>query len=119
MYTIPPRKFIAFVFCLIAITTSVTATPISEGVTVKAHSINIPVIKGISLNPILQVIVAIPANAPEQTITELIATLHPDAINDIQQIDLYLTGAGPFSANQLLTSMQPLRLLFYSIVEGR
>lgn len=107
MYTIPPRKFIAFVFCLIAITTSVTATPISEGVTVKAHSVNIPVIKGISQNPILQVIVTIPANAPEQTITELIATLHPDAITDIQQIDLYLTGAGPFSANQLLTSMQP------------
>lgn len=71
-----------------------------------AHSVQIPVLVGVAHNPILQVRITIPAGMHQQTITAIETNIDPSSLQDIQQIDLFITGAEPFSPQHLLASVQ-------------
>lgn len=79
-------------------------TPVPEKVQAFAHSVQIPVLVGVPHNPILQVRITIPAGTEQQTITEIETNIHPSSLQAIKQIDVYITGATPFSPQQLLAS---------------
>ncbi|HMR91592.1 MAG TPA: exo-alpha-sialidase, partial [Chitinophagaceae bacterium] len=66
-----------------------------------------PVLKGMPRNPVLQVAVSVPAGYGMQQYRAAQCRISPDIINDIAQVDVFVTGAGPFSADSLLASVQP------------
>lgn len=101
------------------ISNSAFSKPLNKRIAAVAHSIQQPVLIGVSTNPILQVRLSIPANEVTQTLTNLRATLNPDAIQDIQQLDIYITGAVPFSAGEKLVSFQPTSTSFSIPVEKK
>ncbi len=72
-----------------------------------AWSPAVPVLKGLSTNPVLKVAVTIPAGQPEQKYRKLFCSLNTEAISSIQKVEVFHTGAEPFSANNLLTSLTP------------
>jgi len=72
-----------------------------------AYAPAIPVLKGMELNPLLRIGIFIPANLPQQDFQKINMTVNAAAITDIEKIQLYLTGAEPFSAQQLVASIQP------------
>ena len=77
-----------------------------------AYSPSVPVLKGLSANPVLRIAVSIPAGNSEQHFRKLQCSLNAGAISSIQKIDIYLTGAEPFSTNNLLTSINPSATTF-------
>ena len=77
-----------------------------------AYSPAIPILKGLNANPVLRVAVSIPAGNAEQQFRKLKCTLNSTAVNDIQQINIYITGAEPFSPNNLLASVNPSSIAF-------
>jgi len=72
-----------------------------------AYAPAIPVLKGMEQNPVLRIGIFIPANLPQQDFQKINMTVNAAAITDIEKIQLYLTGAEPFSAQQLVASIQP------------
>ncbi|MBU3743866.1 MAG: glycosyl hydrolase [Sediminibacterium sp.] len=71
-----------------------------------AHSVQIPVLVGITHNPILQVRITVPEGSTQQTITALETSIDPTSLQDIQQVDVFITGAEPFSPQHLLATVQ-------------
>lgn len=67
----------------------------------------IPVLKGVEQNPVLRVGIFIPADLPQQDFRKINITVNSGALADIEKIQFYLTGAEPFNAQQLITSVQP------------
>lgn len=74
-------------------------------VTATARAPFVPVLKGLSANPVLRVLVSVPAGNPAQQYRGLQCTLNNTA--DVEKVDVYLTGAEPFSTKNLLASVQP------------
>lgn len=97
----------SLLFCILSINNSASSMPLNNRIQATAHSVQIPVLIGVSTNPILQLRVSIPINESNQTLTNLRASINPDALQDIQQLDVYITGAVPFSAGEKLASLQP------------
>lgn len=76
-------------------------------VTVASHSPNVPVIKGLPANPILRIAIHIPSGHAGKTFKTIRGSLNATAIPAIQRIDLYLTGAEPFTTANRIASVQP------------
>lgn len=82
--------------------------PVSgSAVTASVYSPAVPVLKGLQANPVLRVAVSVSAGNAEQRFRKLRGSLNPGAIGIIQKIDVYLTGAEPFSAANPVYSFRP------------
>lgn len=77
-----------------------------------SYSPSIPILKGLAANPILRVAVSIPAGNITQQYRKLQCNLNAAAIADVQKVDVYLTGAEPFSTEKLLASITPSNASF-------
>lgn len=77
-----------------------------------AYAPAIPVLKGLEQNPVLRVGIFIPADQTAQEFQKISLTINNAAIADIENVQLYLTGAEPFNAQQLLTNFQPTTAQF-------
>ena len=84
---------------------SLIATP--DKIQASAYSPAVPVLKRLNVNPVLRVAVSIPAGNTEQHYRKLSCTLNAAAIRNIQKIEIYLTGAEPFSTGNLVTTINP------------
>ena len=83
-----------------------------ETIQATAYSPAIPVLKGVSANPILRVAVSIPSEKKEQFYQKVNCTINAQVISSIEKIDVYLTGGEPFSTQQLISSIVPSASLF-------
>jgi sialidase-1 len=81
--------------------------PMPADITASAHATDYPVLKGLLANPVLRVMVSVPSGNPDQHYSRLVCTINQEAISEVEKVDVYLTGAEPFSSNELLGSMQP------------
>lgn len=88
-----------------------SAAPPGE-VQASVYSQSVPVLKGLTANPVLRIAISVPAGNTEQRFRKLQCSLNTDAISSIQKIDVYLTGAEPFSTSNLLTSFSPSSATF-------
>lgn len=79
---------------------------------VSAWSPSVPVLKGLNANPVLRVAVSVPAGKREIQIRKLYCTLNAGALNNVQKIDVFLTGAEPFSTSNQVASVSPSSALF-------
>ena len=77
-----------------------------------SHSPNVPVLKGLAANPVVRIVVSIPESNAEKYYRKLQCTVNTAAINDIEKVDVYLTGAEPFSETNLIGSVSPLTTAF-------
>lgn len=73
--------------------------------TLLARPHSVPVLKGLAANPVLQVIASVPAGGPAQALKALQCSLND--YRQVEKIDVYLTGAEPFSTSNLLASYKP------------
>jgi sialidase-1 len=85
---------------------SVAEQPVSP-VQAITHSPSFPIIKGLSTNPVVRLSITVPDDNPEQQFNAIKGTINTAAVNSIQKIDLFLTGAQPFVAGEPLASIQP------------
>lgn len=83
-----------------------------EPVVATSHAPATPILKGIHANPAVQVALKIPVGNKVQRYSTLRCTINKDAISKIERVDVYLTGAEPFSTNNLLTSVLPAATSF-------
>jgi len=83
-----------------------SSTPPGE-IQASSYSPNVPVLKGLASNPVVRIVVSIPAGNAEQHYRKLQCTLNAAAINEIEKLEAYLTGAEPFSATNLIGSVNP------------
>lgn len=72
-----------------------------------AHAPTVPILKGLSANPAVRVSVQVPTGQAEQRYTKVSCTVNPEATGLIRKVDVYLTGAEPFAATNLVASVQP------------
>ncbi|MDH7461172.1 exo-alpha-sialidase [Chitinophagaceae bacterium 26-R-25] len=77
---------------------------LATGVRVTTQSASIPVLKGRAENPVLRLAISIPDGKTFQT-ANLRCSLNN--FNDVEKIDVFSTGAEPFSTSNLITSFQP------------
>ena len=73
-----------------------------------AYSAAIPVLKGLQAHPVLRIALSVPAGNTDQHFIKLKCSLNATAINNIEKIDVYLTGAEPFNTHTLVGSIHPL-----------
>ncbi|MBF9252698.1 exo-alpha-sialidase [Pontibacter sp. 172403-2] len=84
-----------------------TAQPQQE-IKVSSTAPTVPVLKGMNANPLLRVLVYVPAGNDGITYRNLHATLNEDAVRAIQKLDVYFTDTEPlFATNNLLASVRP------------
>lgn len=76
-----------------------------------SYSPNMPVLKGLMVNPILRVALSIPDGHAAQRFRKLQCTLNAAAISSIDKVNVYRTGAEPFSSSNLLASVNPAAVL--------
>lgn len=97
-----------FLSCCFLITIALNASaknfPANEITAIEKANF-IPVLKGLSANPVLKIIVAVPADNSAQQYKKLQGTL--TNYNDVEKIDVYITGAEPFSTDNFIASYQP------------
>ncbi|MEN9953255.1 MAG: hypothetical protein RLZZ520_1523 [Bacteroidota bacterium] len=86
--------------------------PPAEAITAVTYAPSFPIIKGLQVNPAMRLAITIPAGNLEQLFTSISGTVKANNLADIQQIDLYLTGAEPFLAGQPIKSIQPTTINF-------
>lgn len=77
-----------------------------------AYSASIPVLKGLKTNPVLRIALSVPAGKEEQKFRKLQCSLNAGAIKNIETIDVYLTGAEPFSSTNKIASVNPSAYAF-------
>jgi sialidase-1 len=77
-----------------------------------AYSASIPVLKGLTANPVLRIALSVPAGNVEQQFRKLQCNLNAAAIKNIEKIDVYLTGAEPFSTTNKIASVNPASSAF-------
>ena len=85
----------------------ITGTVLPEPISISAVSPAIPVLKGVAANPIVRIIISVPEGNAIQQLRKIRCSINAAALKNLQKLDLYQTGAEPFSANQLLTSVNP------------
>ena len=81
--------------------------PMITSVKAVTSSPSFPIIKGLSANPVVRLSITVPDDNPEQQFKSIKGTINAAAVNSIQQIDLYLTGAQPFVAGEPIATIQP------------
>jgi len=84
-----------------------TTAPPTEEILATSYSPNMPVLKEVTTNPVIRILVSIPQGNDEQQYRKLQCTLNAAAINDVLKIEAYLTGAEPFSTINLIGSVNP------------
>ena len=112
-------KKIQFIILLGILFTMISSFEISKkaesvpaAIQASAYSPAIPVLKGLTANPVIRIAVSIPIDNAEQRYRKLHCTVNASAIDDIEKIDVYLTGAEPFLINNLLASVNPASTAF-------
>ena len=81
--------------------------PATNGVTAVSYAPVQPVLKGLTVNPFLRVIISVPTAAPEQKIRQFIASLNSSSAGDVQKVEIYKTSSEAFSNTSLLASITP------------
>lgn len=81
--------------------------PAASAVQVSSYSPQIPVLKGLTANPVVRIAVSVPEGNSEQHFRQVQCTINSDAIQSIQKIEAYLTGAESFSSANLLATVSP------------
>lgn len=74
-------------------------------VTATARAAAVPVLKGLAANPVLRVLVAVTKGGAAQRFSSLHCTLNNTT--NIEKVDVYLTGAEPFSSQNKIATVQP------------
>lgn len=74
---------------------------------ITSHSPSIPIIKGLSTNPIVRLAITVKESNIEQQIKSVKGSINATKISDIEHIDIYLTDAEPFVAGKPLLTISP------------
>jgi len=79
-----------------------------KGITITASSPVVPVLKGLETNPLLRVLIYIPAGEKEISFKKIAARLNPAGLKSVEKIDVYFTDQEPlFAAKNKLTTINP------------
>ena len=79
---------------------------------ISSSSPNIPVLKHLSANPVVRLAIALPAGSHGVELRKMRCSINEDARVDIERVDVYISGAEPFSMQQLLASVKPEGAVF-------
>lgn len=86
--------------------------PTAGGIQASSYAPTIPVLKGMETNPLLRIALYIPEGNPEISMDQINATLNPEAIRVLKQLDIFLTGAENFSPVNKISSFIPEKSSF-------
>jgi len=72
-----------------------------------SYAPSVPVLRGLAANPVLRVALSIPSGNTAQQYRKLQCSLNAAALADVENIEVYLTGAEPFSTGNLIATINP------------
>ena len=82
--------------------------PATGSVTASSTAPVSPVLKGIAQNPLLRIRIDLPAGTAAEQLRSIECTLNGSAMADLQQLDVYFTGAEPlFNTSNIKTTVVP------------
>lgn len=90
----------------------IPGTVLPGRIIVSSYSPAIPVLKGEAANPIVRIMISVPDGNAIQQFRKIRCTINAAALKDLQKLDVYQTGAEPFSANLLIASVNPATASF-------
>lgn len=102
--------FLSYIFFAIVLNVFGQNKSSNNEITAIAKTNFIPVLKGLVANPVMKIMVGVPAGNSAQQYKKLLGTL--TNYNDVEKIDVYLTDAEPFSTNNLIASYKPSSAAF-------
>jgi len=101
---------IGLVLLLTLASFTLKAAPL-KGITITASSPVVPVLKGLESNPLLRVLIYIPAGEKEISFKRISAKINSAALLSVEKIDVYFTDQEPlFASKNKLTSIHPTAL---------
>ncbi|MBK6936857.1 MAG: exo-alpha-sialidase [Chitinophagaceae bacterium] len=83
-----------------------TPPPSSGQIKVSSFAPATPVLNGMATNPFLRIVVQIFSGNPEQQYRKIQCTLNTSALNEVQKVDVYLSGEA-FTATNLIGTSTP------------
>lgn len=93
---------------LLILTAFTLQASLLKGLSITASSPVVPVLKGMESNPLLRVLIYIPAGEKEITFKKIAAKLNPAGLQEIEKIDVYFTDQEPlFAVKNKLTTINP------------
>lgn len=93
---------------LLILTAFTLQASLLKGLSITASSPVVPVLKGMESNPLLRVLIYIPAGEKEITFKKISAKLNPAALQSVESIDVYFTDQEPlFAVKNKLTTINP------------
>ncbi|MEI8059134.1 MAG: sialidase family protein [Ferruginibacter sp.] len=100
------------------------STNLPRQIKATSYSPAIPILKGVGANPIVKVVISVPQGNMAQQYRYIHCTINAAALNELQQVDVYETGAEPFSSNKLIASVNVLSTSFdipvsINVLEGQ
>jgi sialidase-1 len=106
------KKNVGWLALVVAFATAcspkITATSTSDKIKISSVSPAIPMLKGLSTNPLLHLTIEVPAGS-EITYRKVSGTLDASALHALQKIEIYFTDTlAQFSTNNLIGSVVPL-----------
>lgn len=87
-------------------------TPAPAAIQAIASAPDVPVLRGIRVNPLLQLTVTIPTGNPEQQFDKITCSLNQEALSGIESLELYSTGQDSYTTLYLLTTVRPTSTSF-------
>jgi sialidase-1 len=85
---------------------------VSAALRISSYAPLAPIMKNLPENPAVRLAVSLPAGAAGVDLRNIHCSLNRDGNKDIERVDVYLTGAEAFSANQLLATAKPMETDF-------
>lgn len=83
-----------------------------EKISISSTSPTVPVLKAVAANPVVRIKIAVPAGNAVQQFRKIQCSINTPALKDVQQLNVYQTGAEPFSASLLIASVIPATASF-------
>ncbi len=85
-----------------------TNTSSQDEIKASSYASSNPVLRGLSANPFLRITVYVPQNITQVNYRKIHCTMNADAVNNIQEIDVYFTDSDPaFGTTNSIASISP------------
>jgi sialidase-1 len=107
--TIQHSWIVLIVFLLAGCAKKINTSSVKSELKISSMAPVVPVIKGLSSNPMLRIAVYIPAGYEQMQFTGIACTLNREAVEDIAKLEVYFTDTEPlFATNNLSATITQL-----------
>ncbi|HMU47324.1 MAG TPA: exo-alpha-sialidase [Chitinophagaceae bacterium] len=103
--------FLLLILCSFNCSKKNAAPPLPEQIKASSYAPNTPVLKGLTANPFLRVVVQIFSGNPQQQYRKISCTINAPGLSEVQKVDAYVAGE-TFATTNLIGTVSPSSATF-------